>query len=246
MQLYLCSMNTITITTPQNIELEYDLASLGERIAAYLIDGLILGAYIVTVVTIFLTGNFSSRTEWVALLFLIPLFFYDLVSEVYMNGQSVGKKAMHIRVVSLDGAQATLGQYLIRWLFRLVDFTLSNALCAVICVAVSQRNQRLGDIVAGTTLIKTHPRGELQHTMYAPPPGTGEEYLVTIPEVVNLSDRDMQLIREVINSVNRSGNYAIAQQAADKIKATLQIDNTLEPKRFLEVVLADYNFLTSN
>lgn len=238
-------MNTITITTPQNIELEYDLASLGERIAAYLIDGLIIVAYAIAVIAIFISGSFSSGNDWFVLLFLIPLFFYDLVSEIFMNGQSVGKKALNLRVVSLDGAQATLGQYLIRWLFRLVDFSLSNSLCAVICVAASQRNQRLGDMVVGTAVIKTEPRTAFQQTIYTPPVADETVYEVTFPEVVNLTDRDMNLVREVIISVNRSGNYAVAQQAADKISETLGINTSLEPRRFLEVLLADYNHLTA-
>lgn len=239
------SMNTITLTTPQNIELEYDLASLGERIAAYLIDGVILVAYMVIFVIIAIQGKFIRNFEWLLLLGAIPIFFYHLASEALMNGQSVGKKAMNIKVVSLNGAQPSLGQYVLRWVFRIVDFSISYWLCGVISIAVSKKNQRVGDMVAGTTLIKTIARTTLYQTIYTPAPMAETEYEVMFPEISNLSDRDMQLVKEVIMSVRRSGNMAVAQQAAQKIQETLSVKTELPPLTFLERVIADYNFITS-
>ena len=61
----------------------------------------------------------------------------------------------------------------------------------------------------------------------------------------NLSDQDMQLIKEVINTVHRTGNTMLAVQAADKIRETLGIRSDMEPLTFLQVVLADYNYSTS-
>lgn len=237
-------MNTIKITTPQNIELEYELASLGERIVGYLIDRFILGSYILVIALIFFNANlFYLGEAWVVYLFMIPVLFYDLASEVLMNGQTVGKRVMNIKIISLDGGQPSLGQYLIRWLFRLVDFYGTFSLCALITVAVSKRKQRVGDMVAGTTLIKTISRTSLQQTIYTPI--MTANYTVSFPEVINLTDRDMQLIKEVILRVNTSGNGALAYQAAEKIKNTLNIESNLEPKDLLRVLLADYNHLSS-
>lgn len=236
-------MNTIKITTTQNIELEYDLASLGERIVGYIIDLLIVSAYVVVILMIFISGNYINRNEWMIFVFIIPVFFYDLVSEIFMNGQSVGKRVMNIKVISLDGGQATLGQYLIRWVFRLIDFSLTSNLCALISVAVSERKQRVGDMVAGTTLIKTIPRTVFQQTLYVPTQQV--DYTVSFPEVANLADKDMQLIKEVIIHVNKTSNTKLAHQAAEKIKQTLHIQSTMEPIQFLQVLLADFNHLTS-
>lgn len=236
-------MNTIRITTSQNIELEYELSSLGERIVGYLIDRFILGAYLLIIGLIVFSTQIINRQEWLIYLFVIPVFFYDIASEALMNGQSVGKKVMNIKVVSLDGGQPSLGQYLLRWLFRLIDFTATSNLCAVITVAVSERKQRLGDMVAGTTLIKTKPRTSFQQTIYTPTPPVN--YTVSFPEVINLTDKDMQLIKEVIVRVNMSGNNLLAYQAAERIKQTLQIESNLEPGMLLKVLLADYNHLSS-
>lgn len=236
-------MNTIKITTTQNIELEYELASVGERIAGYFIDLLIIFAYIIIIFFIMIGGNIIGWNSWILFLFIIPVFFYDLISEVYMNGQSVGKRVMKIKVVSLNGSQASVGQYLIRWLFRLVDFSMTNNLCALISVAVSEKKQRVGDMVAGTTLIRTSPRTAFQQTIYVPTQQV--DYTVSFPEVANLSDRDMQLIKEVIISVNKTGNMMMAHEASERIKQTLRIQSSMAPLHFLQVLLSDYNHLMS-
>jgi len=237
-------VNTIHITTTQNIDVEYDLASLGERMAGYIIDLLIVIAYfiVITLVTN-LSSAFFHRNEWGYFLVYLPILFYDLACETLLNGQSVGKKIMKIKVISIDGSQPSLGQYLIRWVFRLVDFTFSNDLCALICVAVSENKQRLGDMVAGTTLIKTQPRIAFQQTIYTPI--ADANYLVSFPNVTSLSDKDIQLIRDLTHQIYRTGNIYLAYHAAEKVKELLGIDTSMEPSQFLQVILSDYNYLTS-
>ena len=235
-------MNTIQITTTQNIELEYDLASLGERIVGFLIDFLIISAYLILlsiVFTIWSSTMLGAQRQWIIIIFYLPIYFYNLASEVFMNGQSVGKKVMKMKVISLDGYQPTLGQYLIRWVFRLIDVPLG----ALIFVAATERKQRLGDMVAGTAIIKTEPRTHFQQTMFTP--SQQIDYKVTFPEVTGLGDHDMQLIKEVVLNVTSSGNQIIASQAAQKIMQILQIQSNMEPLPFLKVLLADYNYLTS-
>lgn len=240
-------MNTISIVTPQNIELEYDLGSLGDRIIGRLIDGLVIAGYAIAIVLLIGFGNidrFFSNNGWLVVVFFLPVVFYDLISEILLDGQSVGKKVMGIKVVSLNGAQPSLGQYLLRWVFRIVDFSLSGSLVAVIMVAVTEKKQRLGDMLAGTTLVKTKPRTHFHETLYSQVPAG--EYMVTYPEVINLKDRDVQLIKEVLNSVNRSGNLNLAYQAQEKIEDVLRIKSQhYDAKEFLNAVLSDYNFLTA-
>jgi uncharacterized RDD family membrane protein YckC len=239
-------MNTIKITTTQNIELEYDLSSLGERIVGYLIDLAILLAYgfILIIILESMSGFvYLSNHGWLYFLIYFPVCFYDLACEVFMNGQSVGKRVMKIRVVSIDGGQPTLGQYLIRWLFRLVDITITFYMCAIISIAVSERKQRLGDLIAGTAVIKTTPRTTFQQTIYTPVQQVN--YQVTFPEVANLKDLDMQLVKEVIIVYSSWGNHLIVEKAAEKIMETLKIQSNMEPIKFLRVLLSDYNYLTS-
>ena len=107
-------MEYVRIDTTQNVAIDYEIASLGERILAYLVDLLVFVAYGITWLTI-MSGiqdyiSFADALIWIILL---PLFFYDLLCEVVMNGQSFGKKAMKIKVVKLDGSEPTFGSYLL-------------------------------------------------------------------------------------------------------------------------------------
>jgi uncharacterized RDD family membrane protein YckC len=240
-------MNTIRINTTQNIELEYELANVGERIVAWLVDAVIFIAYFIAVFSVLSSistiENFIRNNPWLTIFLMVPFVFYNLFCDVILNGQTIGKKVMKIKVVSLNGNQPTIGQYLIRWLFRMIDIYLFDALPAFICVIVSDRKQRIGDMVAGTTLIKTSPRTVFQETIYVPTPEIN--YTVSFPEVVNLSDADIQLLREVLVHIQKTGNLYLAFPTAEKIKKLLNIQTNLESSHFLNVVIADYNYLTS-
>ena len=240
-------MNTISITTSQNIEVEYTLGSLGDRILGRIIDGFVLAAYAFALAAIIGFGNigdYLTSNYWMIIVLVFPVVFYDLVCEMAFNGQSVGKKVMGIKVISLSGEQPSFSQYLVRWLLRLVDFSFSGSLVALIMVAVSDKKQRLGDLAAGTVLVKTQPRTSFEETIYVPT--TENTYTVVYPEVANLRDHDVQLVREVISSVYKSQNYQVALQAQAKLEEVLGIRSRHEqPMDFLRTVLADYNYLTS-
>jgi uncharacterized RDD family membrane protein YckC len=240
-------MSTISITTTQNIEVEYDLASLGERILGRILDGIFLAVYLLILVFVIIgmaqIGPFIENNPWLIVAFAAPVVFYDLVCEAAFNGQSLGKKIMGIKVISLNGEQASLSQYLIRWLFRLIDFSFTSSLCALIMVAATEKRQRLGDMIAGTTLVRVRPRAQINQTLYVP---TEENiYVPTYPEVVNLSDRDMQIVKEVLINIQKSRNTMLAVETMRKIEQVLNIKSKQEPVNFLFTVLADYNNLAS-
>lgn len=240
-------MNTISVTTSQNIDVEYELASLGDRVLGRIIDNVVLFSYFIILLVFIGFSNFArffGDNFWLIILLLLPYVFYDIVCETLLNGQSAGKRIMKIKVISLNGAQPSFSQYLIRWLFRFADFLLSSSLLAFIMVAASEKKQRLGDLVAGTALVKTHPRTQFHQTIYEP--AAESTYQVSYPEVVNLHDSDIQLIKEILITVNRTGNTTLALQAGQKVEQTLHImSKQPDPQQFLQVVIADYNHLTS-
>ncbi|WP_257668371.1 RDD family protein [Parapedobacter tibetensis] len=242
-------MNTIEVSTTQNIDIEYDVAGLGERIAAWFIDmGIFILLYLAGVIFVgILAGTGASEVGFVVLLVIYALLyvFYDLVCEVFFNGQSVGKRAMKIRVISLDGTQPTIGQYLLRWLFRIVDFVLTSGVGAIISVAATKNKQRIGDIVAHTTLIKTTPRTQLSAVAFRPL--VSDDYQPLFPEIGQLSDRDMELIHEVLQNFTKSGNNLLIYNMANKLKNHLkiQIPQGMNEMQFLHTVVKDYNFITA-
>jgi uncharacterized RDD family membrane protein YckC len=238
-------MSKISIVTPQNIELEYELGSVGDRIVAGLIDIAIIIAYCIVAGIVLAFANLHSSTQVVvSTIIFLPVMFYTLLSELLMHGQTVGKRIMNIKVVSLNGHQPAFSQYLIRWLFRLIDIWLSSFLIAIIVITISEKRQRLGDIVANTTLIKTIVRTSMQQTIYVPV--VENNYRATYPEVIHLKDTDIQLIKEVLINIQKSGNTQLSFHVMGKIETTLGIKSQHEPLTFLYAVLSDYNYLSLN
>jgi len=216
-------MQTIRITTSQNIDIDYEIAGLGERILALLIDYVLFFLlYILGIIFMAISGGFVAPRVGliVTVVIYFALFvFYDLVCEVFMNGQSIGKRIMKIRVMSLDGSRVAFGQYLLRWLFRIVDFTFTFGGCALISAAVSTKCQRVGDIVAGTTLIKTSPRTQNDSLAFAP---VYEGYTPVFNGVTQLRDKDIILIHEVITSYIKTGNTVVVYTTAAQLKKCIR------------------------
>ncbi|MBB2146581.1 RDD family protein [Pedobacter sp. LMG 31464] len=241
-------METVKVNTSQHIDIDYPVAGLGERVAARLIDfGLFIAIFIIFLLLFQMIGLSSGGSIFSFIPFIIyavGFVFYDLLCEIFMNGQSVGKRLLKIKVISLDGAQASLGQYFIRWVFRIVDFTLTQWLGALICVAVTDNKQRIGDIVAGTTLIKTVPRTQFQHIAFHP---VAEEYNPVFDSVHQMTDRDIELIHEVLNTYYKTRNHDLIYHMAARVSNHLGIvmPNGMNELEFLKTVIMDYNQLTS-
>jgi uncharacterized RDD family membrane protein YckC len=244
-------METIKVNTSQHIDIDYPVAGLGERIAARLIDmAVFLGLYLIFVLLVVLTGLSGAldRSPYFFYI-LIGLYaagfvFYNLICEILMNGQCIGKRLLKIKVISLNGGQASIGQYFIRWLFRLVDFWLTAQLGALISVAVSENKQRIGDMVAGTTVIKTVPRTNINHIAFHP---VEETYNPVFTNASLLSDRDIELIHEVIATYYKTYNPDLIYATAAKVASILALSKPegMNEMEFLKTVVKDYNQQTS-
>ncbi len=233
-------MQTIRITTSQNIDIDYEIAGVGERILGYLIDAAIFVLVFIALAisTAFFSGGDRRLIVTIVMIWFAIFIFYDLICEIFMNGQSIGKRVMKIKVISLDGGQPTIGQYMLRWLFRIVDFTLTSGLCAVISTSVSKNSQRVGDMVAGTTLMKTTSRTQIDAIEFAPPE---ENYKPVFTEAAQLKDKDIVLIHEVVSNYIKSGNYEILSITANKLKELLNITSDMDDMSFLNTLIRDYN-----
>ena len=242
-------MQTIRITTSQNIDIDYEVAGLGERIVARLIDLAIF--FLILILGLFILGFTASvnRSE-VGTVIIITIYatlfvFYDLLFEVFMNGQSIGKRIMKIKVISLDGGQPRFGQYLLRWLFRIVDFALIEpGFIAFVVAAVSDKPQRVGDIVAGTMLIRTVPRTNMNSIVFMP---MYDGYQPVFKEAGQLTDKDVELIHEIINAYTKTGNNVVVYNMALRVKGHLGITppNGMNDMLFLQTIIKDYNHISS-
>jgi uncharacterized RDD family membrane protein YckC len=241
-------MQTIRITTSQNIDIDYEVAGVGDRLLARLLD---MALFIVILILGVIGGAFTGMrvNENVILIVAIVIYaslfvFYDLICETLMNGQSVGKRLMKIKVISLDGGRPSFGQYLLRWLFRIVDFTLTWQLCALICVIASDKKQRVGDIVAGTTLIKTQPRTLVNNLVFTP---VADTYKAVFNDATHLTDKDINLIQDVITAYIETGNSMVVYNAAKRIKELLSITppQGMNDLLFLQTIVKDYSHLNA-
>ncbi|MBN8824132.1 MULTISPECIES: RDD family protein [unclassified Spirosoma] len=228
----------VAIRTSQNVLLEYEPASIGERILAALMDYLVIFGWLI--LTVFLPTSLGYQiNSFYSLFIALPAVFYDLLSEWLLNGRSIGKLAMRIRVVMLDGSPPGIGAYLIRWLFRIIESgAFLGGIVPVITIAINGKGQRLGDIAAGTTVVRLKPAVTLDDVVIKP---FTDNYIVQFPDVRLLSDHDIAIVRNVV----RQGDEPLFQRTADKVKAVTGIRSDLGNREFLLTVINDYQFITT-
>lgn len=239
-------MEKLQISTTQNVNIDYQLASVGDRILAYLIDAFIQISAVVLLVLIFQFG-FGIQEWWLSLV-ILPLMFYHLLCEAFLNGQSFGKMVMKIRAIKIDGSELRFVDCALRWLFRLVDFNLPfvGAFVGLLVIIIGGKGQRVGDIVAKTTVLKIDPKGSLNDTAYVE---IEEGYTPTYPEVMNLSETDLQTVKEVLNLIQKNNSYnnigaphPLALKTKEVVLKKLNIETKLSAKDFLTLILKDYNY----
>lgn len=246
-------MNQIAINTSQNVNINFTVASIGERMLAFAIDMFIKCMYLLFLYFIFfkifsfnqIINKWDNLSIYAfVLLITLPFYVYTLVLESLMEGQTFGKKIVKIKVVKVDGYQATFSDFLIRWFFRLVDVFFSSGVVAIVSIVISKHNKRLGDLLSGTAVITLKNKVNINHTIFTE---IGKEYQPTFTQVIALSDNDMHIIKTHFKQANAKGNYQLIQKLAFKIRETLGISKNstnLHDKQFIETVIKDFNFYT--
>lgn len=239
-------MSTVTVATPFNIDLEFNIAPFHKRLLAWLVDILVIVSYAYVVIR-FVVHPLSLDNELAesltTLIILLPALCYHLAMEVWLNGQTLGKKALGIKVIDGTGKEPAFSQYLLRWAFRIVDITATWGILAVFSIALNKYSQRVGDMVAGTMVIDSKARAYLAETIYLDV--EDNNYTPVFLQVLKLTDKDMNGIRNLLGMKYNSENEGYMAQVAGRIKAVLEIESTLSPRELLGQLLKDYNYLTS-
>ncbi len=145
----------VTIATPEGVDVDLPLAGLGSRFVATLIDVLIWGTVIIALALVLggAAGGGFAIAAFFTLAFLI-LFSFDILFEVLNAGRTPGKAAMHLRVVKAGGQPVRFLDSAIRNLLRLVDWLPFLYAIGLLAILVSSRSQRLGDLAAGTLVVR--------------------------------------------------------------------------------------------
>jgi uncharacterized RDD family membrane protein YckC len=263
-------MPIIQIATPFNIELEFETAGAAKRLLAYLADFTLLLLYFIGMKYFYYGTTGHARMDVIEenmgldiLTISLPMLMYSLVCEVLMHGQTIGKKLLDIRVISLDGNEPSLSQYITRWMFKAFEwpfffgYTILSSqtlfgyvlitgflgLLVVLAIAITPKKRRLGDLAANTAVVNTRSAYTVDDTIFVDVPV--QNYEVAFPEVLKLSDRDINTIKNVIDSFYTSHRSDTCERVTAKICEVLIIKTDMYPIDFLEKLLADYNYLAT-
>lgn len=227
-------MTTLQINTAQNVNISFELATLGHRVLAFILDNVLKAGYWFFAIY-FLgasrlfesTGGDFWSTKAIYVLALLPITFYSLYSEILMNGQTLGKMAMRIRVINIEGFKPSTSDYIIRWFLRIVDFNFFSLLAVYmisldlvsdtyigimftlfvfgkfvgfISILSTKNSQRLGDISANTVVILLKDNAKFSQTISE---DLQESYTPAYPNVIRFSDNDARIIKDTFVVASR-------------------------------------------
>ena len=246
-------MPQLSITTTQNVNINFNTANVGERVVAYMLDMVVIAAYYFVVYYIIgnlldVTRMINTLDQWTIIaingVISLPVLLYTLLLETFFEGQTIGKRIMKIKVIKIDGYQAGFGDYLIRWLFRIVEVTGIMGLIGLIAMNMSKKTQRIGDMAAGTAVISLKNDITINHTILR---DIGSNYVPVYPLVIKLSDNDVRIIKETYDTSYQTADFDMILKLQHKIEAVTGIKSTsLNATAFVDTVLKDYNYYTQN
>ena len=245
-------MSELSITTTQNVNINFTTASVGERVLAYLLDIVIIMSYygvvLFLIFSIFdlkdLTESDGASVMAVYGLISLPVVFYALFFENLMEGQTVGKKILKIKVIKIDGYQSSFADYLIRWLFRIIEVTPPLSFIGLIVMIINDKTQRIGDIAAGTAVITLKNKININHTILTE---LKDDYVPTYPLVIRLTDNDVRIIKETYDTAVKSADHEIIAKLVSKIESVTGIKSVSNSNMaFVSTIIKDYNYYTQN
>jgi uncharacterized RDD family membrane protein YckC len=205
---------TLDIHTPENVAFGYQVAGIGSRFLAALIDTLIIALLqVVAAITILLIANTAGGnasnggfSAWVyAALFIVTFIFYwgyYIFFEMLWNGQSPGKRWTSLRVIRADGTPVTLTESLIRNLVRTVDLLPAAYGFGIVAMFIDKRSRRLGDLAAGTLVVHDRAPLSIQSLSVRRAANLRMQGLTTVSlqgfPVERLTDDDLNLIEDFL------------------------------------------------
>ncbi|MEZ4985825.1 MAG: RDD family protein [Saprospiraceae bacterium] len=245
-------MQHIDLKTSQNVTISYELAKLGDRILALILDLLIVmvGYYLLIALIIGALELKPYGFAVAAFFFILPLTIFlgwQFLFELFNHGQSPGKRIIGLQVVRMDGEDLLPGDLLPRSLLYFVDLLASGGIVGALLITSTPFNQRLGDMIAATCVIKVKAttRFGLEDILRI---SSLENYEPTYPEVRQFNEQDMLLIKSVLARHQQYPNLANKALVTDTARQLAQQLNTSPPTSnpalFLQTLLKDYIVLT--
>jgi len=237
-------MESIDILTGQNVVIQYQSATILQRAGARLLDYFFIFAYLFSIYYFFweLLKNLLEYNKAVIIFILLwlPALGYHFIFESILGGKTLGKMIIKIKVTNSDGSISGIGAYFMRWLLSPVDLSFWGTLGALF-ILFSKNHQRLGDMAAGTIVVKTNPSlsFDLDESYYI----FTDNYEPTYIHVDRLTPGQIAFITNLlIEPKNRSAVNKSLAELASKVKTILNIESNLDDRKFLETIVRDYNY----
>lgn len=238
-------MQTIEINTAQNVKIDYELAGIRHRVFAFLIDFLLMCALLILVVALFDLVFININQLVIELLAFLILSFYSIFNEIMFKGQSLGKKALGIKIIKTNGAELEFYDIFCRWSTRLIDIYLSLGGVAFFLISSNKNGQRIGDIIAGTCVIKTINTYQFSlNDIEKLNQRFIENNNLNYPLVKRLTEQDVLLIKKLVHRLKQFNNKAheeALEKMLKKLATTLEISEIPDDKeKFLNQVISEY------
>jgi uncharacterized RDD family membrane protein YckC len=229
-----------SIVTPEAVVLDIDTAGLGSRLAAVIVDALIQGGALgLLVLAADVLGAGISRVTAFLLATVVGLTpsAYGALFEGLWNGRTPGKRWQHLRVVQSRGQPVTWGQVVVRNLFRLLDLFL---LVGPVLIVATRRSQRLGDLAAGTIVVR-EPKGPAPEAL-ALGPDALRDALAHRLDTSGIGAREQGMLRDFLRrrpDLTEAGRTSVALQLADVVRARVPLspDERVPDELLIEAVV---------
>ncbi|APZ47316.1 RDD family protein [Polaribacter reichenbachii] len=269
-------MKTLQIKTAQNVNIKFTAANVFQRLLAFSVDNVIKFAYFYFAAKLFdfnLIDDTFRGDGWtikaMEVLFLLPITFYTLYSEILMDGQTLGKRLLKIKVINIDGFKPSITDYIIRWFLRIVDFNLFillfiyaaslglgdqagllvslfffGKLVGFLLILFTKNSQRFGDIIANTIVIYLKDDVAFSETILE---NIKANYVPTYANVIKLSDNDARIIKETYKTAIKTNDFKTLIKLRSKILEVTDIKSVHKSdSEFIDTILKDYNYYTQN
>lgn len=235
------------IVTPEAVVLDVETAGVASRVFAGMIDLVVQVAILFAGAMVLTMFGFvgSSTRLLVTLLMALVLMGYPLISEALMRGRTIGKRAMGLRAVTVEGAPIRLRHALLRMMGGLVDrFLPPLGVTGMLFVLGTARHQRVGDLLAGTIVIRDPDRTPLPMAVWFPVPPGCEAFAATIDPTA-MTDEQYTVIRSFLmrnRELSPDARYSLAADLAQRAAATLRHTGhtKVHPEAYLLCVISRY------
>ena len=246
----MAALEKLNIDTPEQVSLEFSLATVGSRFLALAVDTLIqVGSALVLFIGVGIGAAAASFTleqagPWLMAVLVLGLFavyyVYFAVFEAVWNGQTPGKRVVGLRVIHASGRPVSVFEAILRNIVRIADQLPGIYAVGIVSVFLTERSQRLGDLAAGTVVVHERVEGEAARELTTP---RTAGLPVTHYGATRLSAEEISVIELFFRRREQLDGHArvrAARRIAERIRQRLGISAPIDNEQLLEEVLSEF------